>query len=695
MASNAGNTTYPGNFQNVLQDTGDFFKDHALINHKAGYIEFVNSSGIEALNIFHKSGSGLSITNRQFGLLATKAFKGNFLSDVVLESKGHLTIHSDKDVQITCLGDQMEIVGNVDGNQKHVEKIGNILKEIHPKKQLFEIKRAKFYNELDQSPLQTKSGSLAKCPIEKIEIKIVKTDSPMVWQAGTYAPCSRVLPKLTDNEDSFEKYKGGGGICRDDGFYDISNMGTGESPSSQDGKWSVESLKDQIEQDMINNTDQLADEEKFLGSNKKPSSGQSMTKYAGNRTEVIGLGFNTLSPIRLDRVGRLIPNNVTIDPLGSSVYKSFRAGALIERVHTDSLPGGNLVVNVGNSYNLNVGSNGIDIKTSGSFDLFGSTMRILSQQIQMNTRWNMELTSGDTMLISSPNIVIKPLVVELQVEDSSGNIRTLPANGKNKTEQLGQLLIDGNLGVVGNTIIKGGMHVDGEITGQHITIPGEYHITEEDFEYGSSTNCSSNVLPEDACAEDLIKGPTYADIVDGCLIGYAIVGSGSSAGSWPVISVCAPSSVLVHPHHHMFKNAAMRLIMENQDVDVTYGDTNKVKNVNPHDLSRAIGSRNNSVKPVLAKPVKNSKTNYTVQNKFGNSNCGKPVTIQNSDWEETCELDSLPEGSGIDMKSTQDSVLNQKLIDNNQEGINKALAFSEKLGKVSEERKNHETFYQP
>lgn len=684
-------TTYPGDWQNALKDNGHFYKDHNIINQPAGFIEWCNSKGIESFNIIGKDGSGFMLSTRQFALIATKLFKADFLSDATFETKGSLNIHSDKDLNITHLGDSMEITGDVDKSQKYCDQIKSELKPLHDKKQLFEIKRTKFHNSNDQSSLQEKSGTLAKTPTQDIKITILKTTSAMKWTAGSYGSCFRQLASLTDNKDKHDSFTASGAYAHDNGWYDLTSMGTGESPSTQDGKWDPETTKKDIEKDMVSMTNSLADKEKFLGQNKKPSSGNKVVKVLKNKVEMIGTTFNDLPAIRIDPVGKLMPSDLVVDPFGGSVYKTFRAVPLIERVHVDDMPGGDSVVNIGNSWNVNVGSNGIELKTSGSFDFFGTTMRLLSNQIQMNARHNLDLTAGDALFISAPNIVIKPIVTELEIEDEKGNVRKkLPANGKKKTEKLGQLLVDGNLGVVGNTIMKGGLHVEGELSIQHLTTNGEYHITEEDFEFGSSANCFSAVVGEDACSDELQMGPTYADIVDGCLIGYCT----TSYGTYPVISTCAPSSVLVHPHHHMFKNAAMRLVMEDQDIDVTYGDVQDTKTVNPHDVVRAVGARNNSVLPVLAKPVYNSKTNYTVSNKFGNSNCGKSLTIINSDWEEMCVADTLPKGMGMGTEKTEDSILLTKMSDNAKKGTEKSKEFSKKLDNVSDERKNHEQLYQ-
>lgn len=688
-----GSTTYPGSHQNSTEDTENFYKNLSLINQEAGFIEFCNSKGIEQINFFHKNGSGFQLTPKQFGLIASKLFTAQFIDDVSIQLNGNLSIHLDKDIDFVHLGDKLTKVGDVDKWQPEYEEIRKKIKEsLEPKKQLFEIQRTKFHNELDQSKDQKKSGSLAKCSIEPIEIKILKTDSPSEWTPPTYTSCQRVLGELVDNEDIYDTFTGSGGKSPDDGWYCLNCWGTEESPSSQDGKWDSEPAKKQIEKEMVNLTKPLAEHEKQLGQNKHRDGGSDINKIAGDKIESIGLAFNDLAAYRVDPHGKLIPHNIVVDPFGGSVYKTYKNAPLLERVHVDDLPGGNHTVQVGNRYNLNVGSGGISIKTSGHVELFGSSLRLLSEQITMHSRLGTEISSNDHIRLEAPNIALKPIITEREIEDASGNIRDLPANGKNKTEKEGQVLIEGNLGVERNLIVKGGAHIEGELSIHHITGPCEYQITEEDFEFGTSSNCESAVEGEGDCMEPSM-GPTYADIVGGCLIGIAIgEDSNGDTHALEVYSVCAPSSVLVHPHYHRFKNIPLKLFRDEITLERTYGDVTENKDIMPHDAVRAIGSRNNSIKPVLAKPVKNSKSNNTVLEKFGGSVCDDLV-IDNSDWEEKCQEDSLPEGDGIGTENSKDEDRKKEISDWEKETTQKHEEFSQKLDKISQKRSEHEEFY--
>ena len=91
---------------------------------------------------------------------------------------------------------------------------------------------------------------------------------------------------------------------------------------------------------------------------------------------------------------------------------------------------------------------------------------------------------------------------------------------RNKNQR--QVLIDSNLGVNKNVVIGGGLHVEGEMFLQHVTAPREYQETETTIAHGE-----------------------------------AVVGSGSSAGTWPVT---------IFAHSHAFANLPLTLKDTNTNV---------------------------------------------------------------------------------------------------------------------------------
>jgi len=102
-------------------------------------------------------------------------------------------------------------------------------------------------------------------------------------------------------------------------------------------------------------------------------------------------------------------------------------------------------------------------------------------------------------------------------------------------------LVDSNFGVNGNAIIKGGLHVDGELSVNHITAPKEYQETEQ-------TQVQGMTLPVP--------------------IGIVVACPGGDAPGVPLIVYgnSIPDTIVTYPHSHVFPNLPLNLTKSNKDV---------------------------------------------------------------------------------------------------------------------------------
>jgi len=90
-------------------------------------------------------------------------------------------------------------------------------------------------------------------------------------------------------------------------------------------------------------------------------------------------------------------------------------------------------------------------------------------------------------------------------------------------------------------VVRGGMHIDGELSVNHITAPTEFQETEITKLYGKPVGAPR--------------------------IGTAVVDSGSSAGSWPVYGTSADeNSLIMYDHSHHFRNIPLTLTETNSQV---------------------------------------------------------------------------------------------------------------------------------
>ena len=667
--------TYPGNRNNEPNPNNEVHRDLVIINQPAGHLQFVNTKDDELIDLGYKDGSFIKFTKHSIDELVKNDKRTHVMGDNRSETNGNLVEMIDKDHESIILGDNLVKVGDVDKWQKYQEQWKTLVKKrIHKLRRLFEIKRTKQHNKIDQADDQTKSGSLASTPSREIETKTLVMISPTVYVPGIKIPCAHQIPIIEDNDYEYKS------IVADGGWGEFTGWGTGYSPSSQDGTWDKETSKDKITSERIALQEQLFDIEKQLGQNKHRDGGSKVEKISKDYIGVVGLTFNDQESFRKDPKGKLVPYGIKIDPFGNSLYTQYRETSLVESVSVDQLPGGKYDFVANDGYNLTVGSNGISIKTTGSMERYAPIILETSESHTIHS--NGELVLGAERIdISGEVITFRPKKVERSIEDASGEIADLPANAKTKTEPEQQVLIDGNLNIGLNAIIAGGMHVEGELTVQHITAPMEEHITDGCFEWGVQTPCSLDSTNDQDCIEPS-KSPVYADIVEGCLIGYCIVASGDSAGTWPVYSTCAPNSVMVHDHFHYYKNIPMKLIRDNIDSIITVGDKIDSASLDPHSAVRAIGARNNFANRVLAMPVVNSKTNNTVLEKFNGSACD-PLEITNTNWVEDNKNETLPELEGLRSSKYTEDVLNQKISDLNAKWEARYKELQDKLDKLS------------
>jgi len=114
-----------------------------------------------------------------------------------------------------------------------------------------------------------------------------------------------------------------------------------------DGIWQEESQKSYDEFKVLykDNITKLAQIEERMG-----LGGNHIIDITKNKIESIGLVMNDFGSIRIDTVGKMYNDAVTVTGLG--VYQHKKESPLIEYVHVDDMPGGTYTMNVANRYNV-------------------------------------------------------------------------------------------------------------------------------------------------------------------------------------------------------------------------------------------------------------------------------------------------------------------------------------------------------
>lgn len=465
---------YPGAYENTPKQGDDdpvmpsavTYRNKFVLNQKGGSLEFVNTDKREGVKLTHYSGSFKSFDNNTNTELATENDQKLVLKDQYLTVNGHRNVLTERDLDYIVRGDIHHRVGKQElPLHKEWREEVRVLADI---KQLFEIQRTEYDEEnvlgisagFNISSQQKKSGTHAPCPVCNSE----STRHPRAWHINNkFNQVSPTKRKHGFNEtslfssslinyatrdavtsytpQSIEKGKIFGITCP-------ACNGTGESPSSMDGMFNIEPLKESAEWEavVIEVQKRLIDIERSLG-----DGGNEFINIAKHKMETIGMVMNNFGSIRTDITGKMYPAELGIGNKG--VFTNFKPSPLIESVHVDDLPGGSYTLNVCNRWNTQVGAGGISMKSYGPVSIGGTIVSVAGEQVNIGSRNEIVIDGGKRLELVADILTIR----------------------QRKKEQV---LIESSLGVSNNLIVGGGCHIEGDLSVHHITAPTEIQETE-------------------------------------------------------------------------------------------------------------------------------------------------------------------------------------------------------------------------
>lgn len=450
-----GSVDYPGSYENkpkkqsVVQVDSDSntFRSKTAFNSNKHTIELVDTDNREILKMTHFSGSFKEFNNYSNIELATGNDQLMVMGDqfmTVYKNQGLYVAQSQENI---VKGDRFKKVGS--GDKDTVQNIVNILKEIHEYKLLFDLQRA--------------DPSLAPKAVSKYQLQVPPyVPAPGIGPTGVGpAPCPVCLgiPYVPD----FSKAQAGnpfsplidvngfatalagikgivfGSICD-------TCMGTGVSPSTQDGNWNIDVLKKTVlPAKVTEKATELANLERLLGD------GDEIIDITKSKIETIGLVMNDMLSYRVDPVGKLRIRGIAVAP--TKTYVTYSPSPHVEYVDVDDVPGGDYLLTCTNKYKLLVGAKGINIKTHGPIDMYGTIVNIIGEQLNISARNEVVVDGGERFSIRARIISFHPF-------------------------EHAPVVIDGQLHVARNAVVGGGMMVEGELGVTHITAPYEFRLTE-------------------------------------------------------------------------------------------------------------------------------------------------------------------------------------------------------------------------
>ena len=599
--------------ERVYDNNTETYRNKYVINQKGGTLEFVNTDNRELLKMTHYSGSFIEFNNHTNIEFATRNTQRLVQEDEYDTVNGFRNMYTGRDLDYIVRGDRYNKVGYM--NTHYHEQWRESMRPLAEVKGLFEIQRmdgkpaGRLKQKQDGSPLPCPvCFDINRTKYWRNQNTIVHVDMTDTWSAhngattayipllnsqGYYNPYGEFGgPKMNSILFKFKptEYKAAmereiippipvkaaiplqtyvihdvgqnrdwnkvAGIItlpgeepptyvKDQTIFVINNQedgdgllkkptgqifgekcpvcnGKGLSPSSMEGIWTLEEKKsdDEFKARLEKTAASLAPIESQLG-----LGGCEIINIAKHKVENVGLVTNDFPSVRIDPVGKMYRDQVRIHTEG--LFVSQKPTPLLEAVHVDDLPGGSYSLNVANRWNVQVGAGGINIKTLGRVELAGAQVNVAGSQVNIGSESEVNIDGGKRLNIVSDIISIRQ-------------------------RDRGQVLVDSNLGVSQNVIIGGGLHVEGELSAHHLTLPVEIHETEK-----------ARIFSK------LLRGLTFkCDIGGGT---HVVSPHGGNHPSWSgaTVKLTAHSNddhVVDYGHSHLFKNGAMHLMDNNDSV---------------------------------------------------------------------------------------------------------------------------------
>lgn len=487
------------------------YRNKSVINQRGATMEINNSTDREEIKISQYSGSNLTLNNIVNSELATN----------------NKQVKVNNDFFETVSNDRSSFVGN-DKVERVVQDSYSIKGFASPsqleqydewKKEYGEIAIKNSFFKIQRGGVGFPGGAVTLQQGSRDKNSTLNQQTPVVENAFSgYGP----TPKRTSSNDEVVKYipvpdrgktkpasKKAPKPLEDAAKGNVSYpAGPEKNSATEGGTWDPTPEAQDIPEALKKKQDILNPIEQQMG-----NGGNDISFVKRHKIETIGATNNNYPTIRVDPNGRSHPiemtvgDNVTFTGVGSLPH--------VEEIDNDmNFPAGDYTLNVGNKYNVFVGSGGIQFKTSGAVEIGGTTCKVAANKINIQGSSGVSITSEG--------------FVELQ----SINSISLRSNK--------QVFIEPGLGVKNNLIVGGGLYVEGEVYVHHITAPVEIQETQDTTLYGKF-NCTSDRT---------------------LLIGETLVG-----GAWyPTYAKATDDLIYNYPHSHHFANIPIRLMTANQDV---------------------------------------------------------------------------------------------------------------------------------
>lgn len=470
---------YPAAYENIstaegasLDGNAKTFRAKHVINSNKHTIEMVDTDLREILKLTHFSGSFLEFSNFATIELASNNDQKMVMGDQFLTVKKNQSIYVAQCQDVIVASDQYITVGEAKSNSDDLQEYIGYLKELHEYHRLFDVQRAQF-GELpggNVSIHQVRSGvtqlgmgdgeffnqGFRVCPVcfnipyQPIE-GLIPQELTVEEGVAVFTPIEPPEVPLIGQQGVYKGLRCD--VCNSEA-YDSNYVWPhfiGYSPSTFLGYWNFEPWKknypnnSQFAQMVLNYQTKLDELAKKFG-----TGGDQIVDITKNKVETIGMAINDLPSFRTDPIGKLRIDGCYVAT--EATYETYKPSPHIEHVYMPDFPGGDYNCTAGNRYKLLVGSKGINIKTTGPIEIAGAITNITGEQINIGSKNEVSIDGGERYFLRARKIAFTPY-------------------------DHNPVVVDGQLHVTRNVIIRGGSMQDGELGVLHITAPTQWYET--------------------------------------------------------------------------------------------------------------------------------------------------------------------------------------------------------------------------
>jgi hypothetical protein len=488
------------------------YRSKSILNQKGASVDINNSTDREEIKISQYSGSNITLNNLVNSELATNNKQVKVINDNFTSVGRNNSVFTGRDRIERVQENTYSLKGFIDdSNLEAAKNWKNTYTPVAKDNALFQIKRDT--GDGTRGDNSTKNGTYT--PTNSTEngggdvtgyrrSAIVDSDTDEVTSYAmpiytTDTPPESTSPENEDIESGNVNYP----------------EGPDKNSATEGGTWSPEEKHENLPDTIKDLQDTLNEIEDKLG-----NGGDEIEFIKRSKTQTVGAAFNDYQSIRVDNVGRSLPQELVVGP--NLAFVNVGSVPHVEGVDNSmNFPVGNYTLTVGNRYNILVGSGGVQIKTTGSAEIVGTHTKLLGGKVDISGKYGVSITSPEN--------------IEIATAGNSGAGINLRSNK--------QIFIEPGLGVKNNITTSGSLYVAGEVFTHHITAPCEVQQTEFTTLYGKFNTDLSRRLK---IGEAQVGGafyPVYADPTDDLILNY--------------------------PHTHNFNNVPLRLMKDHKGLRET------------------------------------------------------------------------------------------------------------------------------